>query len=196
MTVLIPEEEFIACTGSDAAIRAFLDAASGAEEALQQYLEEIVLAEDSALLLRSVLDLKASFVHFLNKYYFVGGALAIVLALIGIMNFYNMTAASVLSRKRELVLLETVGMTKKQLRRMLVTEGCLYLSGAFMIALVITVLFGGRMLTAALGHAFFFEIKVTVLPTIVLLPVLFMIACLVPTYQFGKMGKESDRDKL
>jgi len=196
VTVLIPEEEFIACTGSDAAMRAFLDAASGAEEALQQYLDEIVLAEDSALLLRSVLDLKASFVHFLNKYYFVGGALAIVLALIGIMNFYNMTAASVLSRKRELALLETVGMTKKQLRRMLVTEGCLYLSGAFMIALVITVLFGGRMLTAALGHAFFFEIKVTVLPTIVLLPVLFMIACFVPTYQFRKMGKESDRDKL
>lgn len=196
VTVLIPDEEFIVCTGSKAAMCAFLDAAPGAEEAVQQYLEETILAEDSALLLRSVLDLKASFERFLNKYYFVGGALAIVLALIGIMNFYNMTAASVLSRKRELALLETVGMTKKQLRRMLVTEGCLYLSGAFVMALGITILFGGQILTAALGQAFFFHIKVTVLPTMVLLPVLFMVACFVPAYQFRKMGKESVVERL
>lgn len=79
---------------------------------------------------------------------------------------------------------------------MLVTEGCLYLSGAFAMALGITILFGGQILTAALGQAFFFHIKVTVLPTMVLLPVLFMVACFVPAYQFRKMGKESVVERL
>lgn len=60
----------------------------------------------------------------------------------------------------------------EQLRRMLVTEGCLYLSGAFVMALGITILFGGQILTTVLGQAFFFYIKVTELPTMVLLPVL------------------------
>ena len=48
-----------------------IDAVPGAEERVQQYLEETVLAEDSALLLRSVLDLKASFARYLNKYYLI-----------------------------------------------------------------------------------------------------------------------------
>lgn len=79
---------------------------------------------------------------------------------------------------------------------MLVTEGCLYLSGAFVMALRITILFGEQILTAALRQAFFFHIKVTVLPTMVLLPVLFMVACFVPAYQFRKMGKESVVERL
>ena len=191
VTILIPDEEFVACTGSVAAMHALIDAVPGAEEEVQQYLEENVLAEDSALLLHSVLDLNASFERFLNKYYFVGGALAVVLALIGMMNFFNMMAASVLSRKRELALLEVVGMTKKQIRRMLTAEGCLYLAGAFLLAVVVTVLFGGKLLTAALGQAFFFQIEVTVLPSVILLPLLAASAYFIPRVQFRRMSRES-----
>ena len=59
------------------------------------------------------------------------------------MNFFNTTATSVISRKKELALLEVVGMTKKQVSKMLVTEGFLYLGGAFVIA-VLLVVFGAE----------------------------------------------------
>lgn len=196
VTVLIPDREFIACTGSDAAMRAFIDAIPGEEEKVQQYLEQTVLQEDGALLLHSVLDLEESFARYLYKYYFVGGALAVVLALIGIMNFYNMSAASVLSRRRELALLEVVGMTKRQICKMLMAEGCLYLCGAFLLAVIVTVLFGGRILTAALGQAFFFTVKVTVLPCVVLLPLLAVIAVLISVSQFRRMIRESVIERL
>lgn len=196
VTVLIPDEEFIACTGSAAAMHAFIDAVPGSEEKVQQYLKETVLSKDSALLLHSVLDLKASYERFLNKYYFVGGALAIVLALIGMMNFLNVMASSVLSRKRELALLEVVGMTKKQIRGMLVAEGCLYLGGAFLLAVLVTALFGGRLLTAALGQAFYFQIKATVLPSVILLPLLVGIAFFIPVHQFRQMSRESVVERI
>lgn len=188
VTVLIPDAEFIACTGSRAAMRALIDAVPGAEERVQQYLEETVLAEDSALLLRSVLDLKASFARYLNKYYFVGGALTVVLALIGMMNFYNLSAVSVLSRRRELAILEAVGMTKRQIRKMLMAEGCLYLCGAFLLAVPVTILFGGRLLTAALGQAFFFTVHVTVLPCVAFLPLLALTAVFIPLSQFRRIS--------
>ncbi len=196
VTVLIPDAEFIACTGSAAAMHAFIDAVPGAEETVQQYLKETVMPEDSALMLYSVLDLKASFERYLNKYYFVGGALAIVLALIGMMNFLNVMAASVLSRKRELALLEAVGMTRKQICRMLIAEGCLYLGGAFLLAVLVTVLFGGQLLTAALGQAFYFQIKVTVLPSVILLPLLVVTAFFIPVYQFRQMSRESVVERI
>lgn len=196
VTVMIPDEEFIACTGSTAAMRAFIDAVPGSEDEVQQYLEEVVLSKDDALFLHSVLDLKESFDRFLNKYYFVGGALAVVLALIGIMNFFHMMAASVLSRRRELALLEVVGMTKRQIRRMLTVEGCLYLIGAFLMSVMMTFLFGERILTAALGQAFFLHIEVTVLPGVVLLPLLFVIAVFIPYDQFRRMSRESVVERI
>ncbi len=48
----------------------------------------------------SVLDMKASFRRFVSKYYMIGSFLVVILAFIGIMNFFNTTATSVISRKK------------------------------------------------------------------------------------------------
>ena len=62
----------------------------------------------------SVLDMKASFRRFVSKYYMIGSFLVIILAFIGIMNFFNTTATSVISRKKKnWHILEVVGMTQK-----------------------------------------------------------------------------------
>lgn len=47
------------------------------------------------------------------------------LVFIGILNFLNVRAAEILLRKKECVLLENVGMTKKQLYRMFLSESIL-----------------------------------------------------------------------
>ena len=86
--------------------------------------------------------MKASFRRFVSKYYMIGSFLVVILAFIGIMNFFNTTATSVISRKKELALLEVVGMTKKQVSKMLVSEGFLYLGGAFVIAVLLDEVFG------------------------------------------------------
>ena len=92
------------------------------------------LKENDMINVFSVLDMEESFQRFVSKYYMIGGFLVVILAFIGIMNFFNTTATSVISRKKELALLEVVGMTKKQVSKMLVAEGFLYLGGAFVIA--------------------------------------------------------------
>ena len=65
----------------------------------------------------SVLDMKESFQRYVSKYYMIGSFLVVILAFIGIMNFFNTTATSVISRKKELALLEVVGMTKSRYRK-------------------------------------------------------------------------------
>lgn len=93
-------------------------------------------------------------------------------------------------------LLEVVGMTKKQIRRMLTAEGCLYLAGAFLLAVLVTVLFGGQLLTAALGQAFFFHIEVTVLPSVILLPLLVASVWSISIVQFRRMSRESIVERI
>ena len=56
----------------------------------------------------------------------LGGSISIVFAIIGILNFINVMAVGVLSRRRELAILECVGMECGQVRKMLLLEGIGY----------------------------------------------------------------------
>ncbi len=56
----------------------------------------------------------------------LGGGIALVIALIGILNFVNVMSVSILVRKRELATLESIGMSRKQIRKLLIYEGLGY----------------------------------------------------------------------
>lgn len=187
--VYIPDTEYIVCTGDNSAMRAIINAIPGQEKKVQQYIEELILTEDDTFQFTSVLDLKKDFNRYLSKYYIIGGLLAFVLALIGIMNFYNTTATSLISRKKELALLEAVGMTKKQLLGMLVFEGLFYLCGAVIMAGILTFLYSRRFTDRAIPlYAF--------LPFALMIPVLLFIAWAIPKVQFRKMNRESVVERI
>ena len=119
-----------------------------------------------------------------------------VVLLIPIADFFNTTATSVISRKKELALLEVVGMTKKQISKMLVAEGFLYLGGAFMIAVLLVVVGAKQILINTLGTAFFFRLHLTIVPCVLMIPILVGIAYVIPKYQFEKMSQESVVERI
>lgn len=63
----------------------------------------------------------------------VGIGVVLILALIGIMNYINTTAGNIQSRQVELSIMESIGMTGRQVRRMLLLEGALLAGGAFVL---------------------------------------------------------------
>lgn len=65
----------------------------------------------------------------------VGISIVLILGVIGIMNYMNTSAGSIQSRKLELSVMESIGMTEKQMNGMLAMEGLLYASGAWLITL-------------------------------------------------------------
>ncbi len=56
----------------------------------------------------------------------LGTGVSVILLLTGIMNFINTMAVNVNARRHELAMLESVGMTKRQIKRMLMLEGFYY----------------------------------------------------------------------
>ena len=196
ITVLVPEKEYIAQTGNESAMYAAIDAKKGKDKQVKEYIDENILEENDMINVSSVLDMKASFRRFVSKYYMIGGFLVIILAFIGIMNFFNTTATSVLSRKKELALLEVAGMTKKQISKMLVAEGFLYLGGAFIIAVLLVVFGAEKILANTLGMAFFFQMHLTIVPCLLMVPILSGIAYAIPKYQFKKMSRESVVERI
>ena len=196
VTVMVPEEEYITQTENQSAMYATIDAKKGEDKQVKEYIDKNVLKENDMINVFSVLDMKASFRRFVSKYYMIGSFLVVILAFIGIMNFFNTTATSVISRKKELALLEVVGMTKKQISKMLVAEGFLYLGGAFMIAVLLVVVGAKQILINTLGTAFFFRLHLTIVPCVLMIPILVGIAYVIPKYQFEKMSRESVVERI
>lgn len=63
----------------------------------------------------------------------VGIGVAAILAFIGILNYINTVIGSIQSRGRELASLESIGMTERQIRRMLMLEGLLTAAGSLLL---------------------------------------------------------------
>lgn len=63
----------------------------------------------------------------------VGIGIALILALIGILNYVNTVTGNIQSRQNELAILESVGMTDRQRNRMLILEGLIFAGGSLLL---------------------------------------------------------------
>ena len=63
----------------------------------------------------------------------VGIGIIVVLALIGIMNYINTVSGNIQSRQIEFAIMESVGMTDRQVKRMLVREGILFAAASLLL---------------------------------------------------------------
>ena len=91
--------------------------------ATENWLKNYTTNTDTALDYLSKVTLRQTFDGMINMYRLVGGALCAILALIGILNFINSMTTSILSRYREIAMLQSVGMTGRQVKQMLICEG-------------------------------------------------------------------------
>lgn len=72
----------------------------------------------------------------------LGSSVSFVLGFIGIFNFINVMSVSIMSRRHEIAALESIGMSKKQLRSMLRYEGLGYAAVTLFAAMTVGNLIG------------------------------------------------------
>lgn len=122
--------------------------------------------------------------------------ISIILILIGIINFINVMLTGVFTRRKELAVMESVGMTKKQVRKMLMFEGLYY--GLITIALIFTV---GNAIVYAVSQMAqqIADYAVFSYPWILMLAIslVIMIICtVVPSVVYRVLSKESVTERL
>lgn len=129
------------------------------------------------------------FKNTINMFLVVGGALSAILALIGILNFINLTYTSIHERKQELKVLWSVGMTKKQIASMLSYEGVLRMGLAFALALTAGQLLNYAIVQMIAGGTIMFSYHYVVWPMLACIPVFGAIAAGIP--RFINCGKDA-----
>lgn len=88
---------------------------------LQQFVRT-----DNNILLLSQYEIRQSISESITILSILGGSVSLIFAVIGMLNYINVMAVGVLSRYRELAILECVGMGRKMIRKMLLLEGIGY----------------------------------------------------------------------
>lgn len=67
----------------------------------------------------------------------VGIGISLILAVIGVMNYINTIIGNIANRRKELAILESIGMTRKQMNHMFMWEGSAYALGSILVTIVV-----------------------------------------------------------
>lgn len=119
------------------------------------------------------------------------GALSFVLILMGLLNYFNIITTEMLARKRELSVMESIGMTGRQIRHMLMIEGGMY------CGMVAVLVFTAGNAALHLLHVYmdtrisYFKFTWPWPMMIGILAVLFVLCVTVPVILYRKLEKES-----
>lgn len=141
-------------------------------------------------------DLTSEFKSSMMAMNILGSGISVVLILIGVINFINVMFTGVFARRGELAVMESVGMTKKQIKRMLIYEGAYY--GGITIFLILTL---GNALMYLIAHfaqqiadyaVFYYPVG-----GMCFLSVIIMLICMsVPAVVYQMFARESVTERL
>lgn len=151
------------------------DVENGAETETEKFLEEYTSNVEPEMTYRSKITIMAGVKDIQNIIVSVGGAFALIIDLIGILNFVNILFTGIFARRRELAILQSIGMTSRQLRSMLCKEGCSYIFISAIISIPLTLL-GAYMRIRPVCHQIWFldfSMNPLILPVMIVL-LLFM----------------------
>ncbi|MCI5929681.1 MAG: ABC transporter permease [Pseudoflavonifractor capillosus] len=103
-----------------------INAEEGQLMALDQAIQEILAVAPGHVEYVSAAQAQADYAHNQQTVALVGNGVCILMVLMGLMNYVNVMATSVQTRRRELAMMESLGMTRRQLRAMVMWEGGIY----------------------------------------------------------------------
>lgn len=125
----------------------------------------------------------------------IGYAISIVIALVGVLNFINSMVTAIISRKKEFAMIRSVGMTKRQLSRMLTFEGLYYAGITLVIAYALSSVVVGVVVRAIASDGYS-TFRFTLLPLMICTPVLLVFAVMIPHICFKNLKKQSITERL
>lgn len=136
------------------------------------------------------------FDSFRTMFLIMGSVLSFIIGLVGILNFLNAILTSILTRHREFAVLQSVGMTGKQLKTMLVTEGLLLALGSVVFSFLFVLVTGPLCSNMFSSIFWFFTYRFTILPVIVIAPFFALLGALIPLVTYRYSSKKSIVERL
>ncbi len=173
-------DTFVRETGTDSVMYYAFDTTEEANAAMESFLADYTENGNPQFDYESKATYAGEFESTRSMFLLLGGALSFIVGMVGVLNFFNAILTGITARRRELAVLQSIGMTARQLRTMLALEGLLYTLGAALLALALILVTAPFVGPALNGLIWFFTYHFTIWPIAVVLPLFGALGILIP----------------
>lgn len=144
------------------------------------FLNNYMDTTDTAINYLSADSARASAEGMKNMIYFVGGVIGVIFGVTGVLNLVNMLITSIITRRHEFATMQSIGMTDRQLSKMMTLEGLIYASGAVILGLLLSVVLDLTLVKSVCSGMWQFTFHMTLVPAFITGAVLLVFALIVP----------------
>ena len=192
----LPTEIFLPLCDNPHLVSFPFDVKEGTEAEMAEFLNSYIDSVEPSMDFESKATYTSSFDDLTSLIITIGGALSIIIGIIGIANFVNSVLTSVITRKKEFAMLQSIGMTGKQLKRMLSFEGLYYAVGTIITSLVLGILFSVVIVRGISSGIWFFTYQFVMWPMLVIYPFLILLTVAIPALLYRQIAKDSIIERL
>lgn len=169
------------------------------QQDMEAYLSEYTTQKNPDVLYQSAEKLGASVQTTKNTTLLIGGLIGGIFALVGIINLMNLIMTSIVTRRHEFASMQSIGMTTKQLRKLVMTESLSYVLRAAVIGTVVAVILGVTVVKPLVESGFpfwFMTFHLTILPAILLSLIYIVLALIIPMASLRFLNRQSIVERL
>ena len=193
---ILNDQTFLRDSGTSDVMYYAFDTADEANDAMEEFLRDYTENVNPQFDYESKALYASEFEGMRSMFQLCGGALSFIVGLVGVLNFFNAILTGIIARKREFAVLQSIGMTGRQLKAMLVYEGLFYALGAAVISLILTLALGPVAFTAVGSLFWFFTYRLTLTPFLIVVPVFALLGVLVPLAVYRSVSKSTIVERL
>jgi len=163
---------------------------------MSEFLESYVTNVDPGLGYASAEEARKDAVTTRTMLRFVGGLLGMIFGAAGVLNLVNTIITSILARRHEFATMQSIGMTARQLTRMMIWESVYYAIGACMAGLLLSVVLAFTVVKILISGIWYFTFHFTLVPAIIVCILLLLVAAMAPVIALKVFNKGSIVEKL
>ena len=173
------------------------NAEQGKKENLEGFLADFT-GENTSVAYTSTKLLQEQLASNRNIVLLVGGMIGVILAFAGLINFTNMMVTNIITRRYEFAAMQSIGMTNRQLRRLIMDEGLYYAVGADVIGGLLAVILGITVLKNVLNSPsmWYFTLRFTLVPALFIAVIYLILAAVIPVVVLHFFNKGSVVERL
>lgn len=193
---IMNDETFIRDTGTEEVMVYAFDTTKEANAQMEAFISQFTNNTMPQYDYQSKLSYAEEFDSFRRMFLMMGGVLSFIIGMVGVLNFFNAILTGILTRKREFAVLQSIGMTGKQLKIMLIWEGLYYALGSLVLSLLLGIVMGpfaGKVLG---GMFWFFTYRFTIVPIVCVTPFFAVLGVVVPLIMYHVIAKNSIVERL
>ena len=193
---ILNDQTFMQDSGTDIVMYYAFDTTDEANGAMEKFLADYTENVNPQFDYESKATYAGEFESTRSMFLLLGVAMSFIVGLVGVLNFFNAILTGITARRRELAVLQSIGMTARQLRTMLALEGLFYTVGAALLALALIVVTAPFVGPALNGLIWFFTYHFTIWPIAVVLPLFGALGILIPVLSCRAAQRYSVVDRL